>query len=206
MSWQRSPTSWSLTWRAEALNQTPSRRPTPLAPNLRATPSEPAGARKIPDVWQPFKGPFTNLNPAKSTDAETPCWFWRGYRPASPSEGGQGVKDTFRCLLSNLLSKMVMWWIASKPVERASWRHTYIRMCRCVSCSWYRLESMCRLEVSVYRLIIYLLQQTHFLWGSYWEMEVLFLLVVFHPIFWEHRNKLKFICILIRTVIYEHVM
>lgn len=77
------------------------------------------GGRQIPDVWQPFKGPFTNLNPAKSTDAETPRWFWRGCRPASPSEGGQGVKDTFRCLLSNLLSKMVMWWIASKPVERA---------------------------------------------------------------------------------------
>lgn len=118
-SLQRSPTSWSLTWRAEALNQTPSRRPTPLAPNLRATPSEPAGARQIPDVWQPFKGPFTNLNPAKSADAVTPCWFWRGYRSASPSEGGRGVKGTFRCLLSNLLSKMVMWWIASKPVERA---------------------------------------------------------------------------------------
>lgn len=39
-SWQRSPTSWSLTWRAEALNQTWSHQPTPLAPNLRPTRSE----------------------------------------------------------------------------------------------------------------------------------------------------------------------
>lgn len=39
-SWQRSPTSWSLIWRAEALNQTQSRQPTPLAPNLQPTPSE----------------------------------------------------------------------------------------------------------------------------------------------------------------------
>lgn len=44
-SWQRSRTSWSLTWRAEPLNQAPSHRPTPLAPNLQATPCEPAGGR-----------------------------------------------------------------------------------------------------------------------------------------------------------------
>lgn len=71
----------------------------------------PVGARQIPDVWQPFKGPFIKTNPAKSNSAETPCCFWRGCSSRSRSEGGRalrGVKGTFRCLLSNLLSKMVM--------------------------------------------------------------------------------------------------
>ena len=52
------------------------------------------------------------------SDAEAPCWFWRGRSPASRSGGGRGVNGTFRCLLSTLLSKMVTWWIANKPVER----------------------------------------------------------------------------------------
>lgn len=39
--WRRSPTSWSPTWRAEALSRTPSHRLTRPATSPRPTPSEP---------------------------------------------------------------------------------------------------------------------------------------------------------------------
>lgn len=90
-SWQRSPTSWSLTWRAEALNQARSHQPTPLAPNLRPTRSEHHrwGRGRVRMGWQPFKGPFMKMNPAKCNDAETPSSFRRGRGSTSPSEGGR---------------------------------------------------------------------------------------------------------------------
>lgn len=56
----------------------------------------PVGARQIPDVWQPFKGPFIKMNPAKSNSAETPCCFWRGCSSRSRSEGGRARWEVWK--------------------------------------------------------------------------------------------------------------